>query len=141
MNVFHQTLSKDGYDQYSYISLNREQLNLEKKKDLDLEKNVQLINEAGKICTLKKGHRRSLVIMVETNFALFQVYKKYRKGRYHKCHHSIFFNKWSSLSLSFFLDFVFTENSFVLFWIFFSRKKMDIQFFLHDDGTIGTYIK
>ena len=32
MNVFHQTLSKDGYDQYSYISLNREQLNLEKKR-------------------------------------------------------------------------------------------------------------
>ena len=38
--------------------------------------------------------------MVETNFALFQVYKKYRKGRYHNCHHSIL----TSGSLFFFTE-------------------------------------
>ena len=74
-------------------------------------------------------------MVVKTNFflyvflSLFQVYKKYRKGRYHKCHHSIFFNKWSSLSL-FFLGFCFHGNFFVLFWIFvFTEKNGFIDFF------------
>ena len=50
-------------------------------------------------------------------------------GRYHKCHHSIFFNKWSSLSL-FFLGFCFHGNFFVLFWIFvFTEKNGYIDFF------------